>query len=347
MSKRYCTKEMLDEFSKKHYTYINQIFGDLTVREIIMEVFQSVNIFEHEETGAEFENSFHHTVMNTKTGESYCSVRDLLQNINVNKNDTMCQSYSLLAYFDIKTSKNQVRKQMQMIHMYRRMLKNADFIKTLDDIINSRNNKHWRDFTKARTPYLKMNKKAILGKIHEALNEWERYGFWFFVREGNCPTRGQFKWFIKNCYGLSRSKKTEKKILAKTRKMRFDVVPEPAAVRAASPQSSEWETIRNSVSDHGSEFSGSLPSSLLEAMEHASISSKGTEHDEEENEEEENEEDEEEAEGFNDNPDSAAETVYETEETSRQQTRNYKPNKNMQRTLRRALAKRKQTRKTV
>jgi hypothetical protein len=325
MSKRYCTKEMLDEFSKKHYTYINQIFGDLTVREIIMEVFQSVNIFEHEETGAEFENSFHHTVMNTKTGESYCSVRDLLQNINVNKNDTMCQSYSLLAYFDIKTSKNQVRKQMQMIHMYRRMLKNADFIKTLDDIINSRNNKHWRDFTKARTPYLKMNKKAILGKIHEALNEWERYGFWFFVREGNCPTRGQLKWFVKNRAKLTRAKLTPKIILRKTRKMAFDVAS--AAAPAAAPTSSEWETIRESVSESGSEsgsdFSGSLPESLLDAMERASISSKGSVPAAEETE----------------SPDSSAETVYVTEETSRQKTRKYRPPRKLQRTLRAMMRK--------
>ena len=36
-----CTNEKLNLFSRLHYTYINQFFGDRTVREMIMEVFPS------------------------------------------------------------------------------------------------------------------------------------------------------------------------------------------------------------------------------------------------------------------------------------------------------------------
>ena len=34
-----CTERKLINFSKKHYTYINQIFGDISVREIIKEIY--------------------------------------------------------------------------------------------------------------------------------------------------------------------------------------------------------------------------------------------------------------------------------------------------------------------
>ena len=34
-----CTNEKLEEFSLEHFTFINQFFGDETVREVIAEVF--------------------------------------------------------------------------------------------------------------------------------------------------------------------------------------------------------------------------------------------------------------------------------------------------------------------
>ena len=34
-----CTDALLESFSKEHFTYINQIFGDQTIRQIISEVF--------------------------------------------------------------------------------------------------------------------------------------------------------------------------------------------------------------------------------------------------------------------------------------------------------------------
>ena len=75
----------------------------MTVREIISEVFPSKKYeFDFEETGAEFENSFHHILKNKKTDEVVCSVNMGYQNISINKNDTLCQSYSLLNYFGEK-----------------------------------------------------------------------------------------------------------------------------------------------------------------------------------------------------------------------------------------------------
>ena len=38
-----CTNEKLEEFSLEHFTFINQFFGDETVREVIAEVFPNKN----------------------------------------------------------------------------------------------------------------------------------------------------------------------------------------------------------------------------------------------------------------------------------------------------------------
>lgn len=261
-----CSKEKLDEFSNKHYTYINQIFGDLTVREIISEVFPSSYIFQFEETGAEFENSFHHTVQHKLTGEPICSVKDQLQNININKNDTLCQSYSLLAFFNIIISKDPIRRQMEMVNMYRMMLKNEKFIEALDDIINTRNNKHWVDFTNTgkRKKYLKMDKKEIIRKIHEVLDDWEKFGFWFFIREGQCPNKKWANYFTKNKLKLTRKKITTRKMLTKLNIPTFKKRGQKTAkaVAAAAPAPSSWETVNSDETSSSSR----LPSSLLSAM---------------------------------------------------------------------------------
>jgi len=186
-----CSDEDLELFSNKHYTYINQIFGDATVREIITEVFPNQYEFGVEETGIEFENSFHHIVKNRQTGDVICSVNAGIQNIFINKNDTLCQSYSLLNYFGIPISKNPKRRQMAMIKMYReKLLSNAAFIAALDDVIY-KGNRVWLDYTKPqkgnRKNWMVMDKKKILEKIHEILDEWEQYGYWFFIGDGKCP----------------------------------------------------------------------------------------------------------------------------------------------------------------
>lgn len=186
-----CNDESLEKFSVRHYTYINQIFGDLTVREIISEVFPNKKYeFDVEETGPEFENSFHHILKNKKTDDVVCSVNSGYQNISINKNDTLCQSYSLMAYFKQKIYVDMVKRQMGMIDMYRNiLLSNKDFIKALDDIIYKENSKHWVDFTKEgrKKVYLKMDKAEIIKNIKSVLDDWEKFGFWFFILDGKCP----------------------------------------------------------------------------------------------------------------------------------------------------------------
>tara|TARA_Y100000389_G_scaffold202567_2_gene248236 strand:+ start:487 stop:1182 length:696 start_codon:yes stop_codon:yes gene_type:complete len=54
--------QMLCAFGMDHYKYINQLLGDLTLRQIIQEEFKSPEdwILFTEQTGADFNNSFHH-----------------------------------------------------------------------------------------------------------------------------------------------------------------------------------------------------------------------------------------------------------------------------------------------
>lgn len=188
-----CTNETLESFSKQHFTYINQVFGDLTVREIIQEIFPNDEVeFAVEETGIEFENTFHHILKYKKKAGTVCSVDSKYQNINVNVNDTLCQSYSLMNYFGIKISKSQKKRQMDMIDMYRqKLLSNDKFIEQLDDVIHKGNSKLWIDFTKkgknGKRIYIPMNKAAILEKIHQILADWKGFGYHFFIGDGKCP----------------------------------------------------------------------------------------------------------------------------------------------------------------
>ena len=79
----------ITEFSNNHYTYINQIFGDLTVRDIITELWTNKNDWKlvAEKAGNEFENGFHHVLERKNNGKKikWCSVEKGYQNMDVNK----------------------------------------------------------------------------------------------------------------------------------------------------------------------------------------------------------------------------------------------------------------------
>ena len=188
-----CNDELLEFFSNEHYTYINQIFGDETIREIISEVFPNHKFyFGVEDTGEEFENSSHHILIEKKTNEPVCSVDNGYQNIYINKNDTLCQSYSLLTYFNKNIDPDQKQRQMDMITMYRTILSNHEFITKLDEVIHSENDTLWQDYTQANRKkeiYIHMDKTVILQKIIEVLDKWEDYGYWYFIGEGKCPKK--------------------------------------------------------------------------------------------------------------------------------------------------------------
>lgn len=187
-----CTDNKLKKFSLLHYTYINQIFGDMSVREIISEVFPNKKYgFKANPGSGEFATSNHHVLVTTKDNKEKCSVGDKFQNININSHDTLCQSYSLLTYRKKKIHRSQKERQMDMVKMYREFLENDEFIRLLSDevIDNPENKKLWRNFAsnKRKKGYVTMKIDSIVKKISEVLDIWEAYGYYWFIGDGTCP----------------------------------------------------------------------------------------------------------------------------------------------------------------
>jgi hypothetical protein len=184
-----CTNKKLKEFSFEHYTYINQIFGDQSVREIITEVFPNKQYQMSVEPGVgEFVDSHHHTLTDKKSKDIICSVENDDQDLAKNKNDTLCQSYSLLTYLKIPIKKDQKKKQIDMIAMYRNILSNKKFVGTIiKEILNNPANKRiWKNETLTNKPYLIMDSNLIK-IIKDVLDKWENYGYLYFIGDGTCP----------------------------------------------------------------------------------------------------------------------------------------------------------------
>ena len=192
----------IDKFGWEHYTYINQIFGDSTVREIIKESYAKKEWnFRVEEADANFEFSNHHVLIKkNKKGEEikWCSVDEKIQNIFINKKDNLCQTYTLMKYLNKPIHKNMKKRQKEMIRMYRNIIGKDNFKRELKDIINimnkkivklkRKNNKSvWKNYTNSENEYLNIDIDTLYLKIHEVLNKWEKYGYWYFIKDGDYP----------------------------------------------------------------------------------------------------------------------------------------------------------------
>ena len=206
-----CSAEKLLAFSKKHYTYINQIFGDASVRRIIEEEYPTTWEFKVAKAGPEFGNSFHHTVRDREDPQLIvCSGVDGVQDLNKNVNDTLCQSYSLMNFFEIPIQLSEEKgklkqiyhetNQKAMIQMYRDLLdgnienyEGIDFkeILTNEILSDKRNKKLWRDFSTSRGN-VNMDPEVLFQNIEDTLDEWEDYGYWFFIGKGECPTHSTY-----------------------------------------------------------------------------------------------------------------------------------------------------------
>jgi hypothetical protein len=206
-----CSAENLLAFSKKHYTYINQIFGDASVRRIIEEEYPTTWEFKVAKAGPEFGNSFHHTVRDREQPDLFiCSGEDGVQDLNKNVNDTLCQSYSLMNYFEIPIQLSEEKgklkqiyhetNQKAMIQMYRDLLdgdlenyEGIDFKEILTNEILSdpRNKKLWRNFVTGKGN-VNMKPEVLFKNIEDTLDEWEEFGYWFFIGKGECPTHNTY-----------------------------------------------------------------------------------------------------------------------------------------------------------
>ena len=202
-----CTDELLNHYSLEHYTYINQIFGDETVRSIITEIFKSKKyafFIEAIPQSELFDEGFHHILVNKRKPDEtlYCSVAAKHQKPLKNVNDTLCQTYSLLAYMGrdidpIMKSKTYTAHQKimlvhkEMIAMYRDIIANKKFVREFNtiDFKNTKDasgRKMFRDYTNSKNPPLNLDSEDILKNISALLDKWESYGYRIFIGSGKC-----------------------------------------------------------------------------------------------------------------------------------------------------------------
>ena len=224
-------KKMLDEFSHLFVTYINQIFGDRTLRTIIYEEFGEQKHNKHlrfglvafhryedpsdewvdanennsvlkidasyyddkkDQVTLEDSDANHHVLYDTKNKKYVDSINTegmKYQDQERDENDSLCQSYTLMFFFDYEMDNDPVQKQMQIIGMYDMLLKRKSFLKKLKKELFYRKDEvheHWEDEdgnilpTQNETDF-----KYILHRINDTLRLWEDYGYWHFVGKGN------------------------------------------------------------------------------------------------------------------------------------------------------------------
>lgn len=109
---------------------------------------------------------------------------------------------------------------MDMIALYRRIISNKQFLKKIDDILDHPGNKeYWKDYTHEEgRDYILMNKDHILQKINHVLDEWENYGYWYFIGEGTCPsTKKKMKRTFGGKHKITNKHQKTKKSVKKTR----------------------------------------------------------------------------------------------------------------------------------
>jgi hypothetical protein len=191
------SKNYLNVFSRAHMSYINQIFGDQTVRIIIQEIWLNPGSLIVEDGGPAFMDSNHHVYM-TESDTKACSVEIGYQNLNVDINDTLCQSYSLMSYLNIPFDKTpsitaspatKKERQMTMINMYRTILENKQFINAFsNEIVFEDNDDLWLDSVNHKKTFFMIKKfknaAPIIKNIHRVLDIWEDYGWSYFVNNG-------------------------------------------------------------------------------------------------------------------------------------------------------------------
>lgn len=194
------TYEDLVEFSNHFQTYINQVFGDETVREEVQKIMKPRSQWEIRGAMLPDTNAFasgddsKHHILRKKANKDviWCSVTvEEYQNTNINKNDTLCQSYTLLKlsgkldnYEALpENEENHIAIQKEMIKLYRRIINDKKFARLIDKDLEYVNTPTpWIDYTKINNSYLKQfTGEEMIKKIRKTLDMWEKYGHLFLV----------------------------------------------------------------------------------------------------------------------------------------------------------------------
>jgi hypothetical protein len=132
-----------------------------------------------------------------------CSVEYGYQDLEVDVNDTLCQSYSLMAYLDVDfdgtpskeaTREQKYNKHLSMIKMYRMILANKAFVREFNKIVKDPDNEElWEDTVDEGQEFFMIEKykrpAVLISKIKKVLEIWERWGWQYFVGDGTCEKK--------------------------------------------------------------------------------------------------------------------------------------------------------------
>lgn len=165
------------KFSRDHFTYINQIFGDLTLRDVIQEECPSPDgwVLSVEKIGGD-DDSYHHHLRDV-SGFKWCSIDSELQDLVMHPNDTLCQSYTLMKYLGTPLpSTLDISVQRRMVDMYRLLLKNPVIRGQIVDAVCQK-----RGGVYVQSVPLAYRGTRVLSKVGVVLCDWEKYGYAYFL----------------------------------------------------------------------------------------------------------------------------------------------------------------------
>lgn len=220
-------KEKLEIFSHLFQAYINQIFGDQSVRSVIYSIFGNkehnknyrFGLVEFNSGDNEWEKANEDHSVPKRKASYYDDIVDkvkiddsddnhhvlydivkekYIDSINTegfkyqdqerDSEDSLCQSYSLMKFFNRKMNKDPIKKQKQMIVFYRALLKNKHFIQEIKkEIFYKKPLKEevWEDEDENIIPTQKdKDFDKLKEKILYTLDNWEDYGYWYFIKSG-------------------------------------------------------------------------------------------------------------------------------------------------------------------
>jgi hypothetical protein len=253
-----CTNEKLVEFGKRHYTYINQFFGNQDVRDMISAEFNNPKYeFDVEKvTEGHFAGTDHHRLKVVKDGgidEYVCSVDDGHQNTDKDKNDNLCQSYSLLSYFGIHIPEDKREQQMAMISLYRYLITNPIFKENFKKLLfglyqqkdgtyshfnDAEPENRLHDYTLAGDPIIEIKDRDtprhLLTRISHTLKQWEKYGYHYFIGNGECPPTQE--------HGSHESMPINPNAIERNDRSRFRGEGRTVSARAAAPERGRHES---------------------------------------------------------------------------------------------------------
>ena len=150
----------------------------------------------------------HHVLYDVKNEKYLDSVNTQgykYQDQERDEHDSLCQSYTLMFFFDRPMDNDPVQKQMQMIDMYKWLIKQPKFIHALEnDMFYPKNKKDevWED-EKGKIISTQGPEKLhrLIKKIKETLKIWKEYGYRHFIGDGSCESHKNYN--IEN-YDLTR-----------------------------------------------------------------------------------------------------------------------------------------------